>query len=76
MASYRPFLPPPPPQTSFGQPPPPNHAPLPPPPLAPLPQPRGNQYTQNWGYPQGGYAAPPGSNVPNQQSQRIYLLCQ
>ncbi|KAI3806849.1 hypothetical protein L1987_22764 [Smallanthus sonchifolius] len=67
MASYRPFPPPPPPQI-------PNHTALPPPPLAPLPQPRGNQYSQNWGYPnasfqQGGYAMPPGNPVPNQQQQ-------
>ncbi|XAR50684.1 hypothetical protein NMG60_11005078 [Bertholletia excelsa] len=43
MASYRPF---PPPESSFG--PPPNQNPLPPVPTAP--QPRGNQYSQNWGY--------------------------
>ncbi|CAL5361305.1 unnamed protein product [Camellia sinensis] len=46
MASYRPF--PPPPQSTFG--PPPNQNPLPPPPPPPGPQPRGNQYSQNWGY--------------------------
>lgn len=58
MASYRPF--------------PPNHNSLPPPPpLAPVPQARGNQYSQNWGYPnpgfqQAGYAIPP-PNQPQQQ---------
>ncbi|KAI3737668.1 hypothetical protein L2E82_27678 [Cichorium intybus] len=82
MASYRPF-PPPPPQSNFGPPPPPppsalpNHTSLPPPPLAPPPQPRGNQYSQNWGYPgsnfqQGGYAAPLGNLVPNQQQFASY----
>ncbi|XP_024972610.1 protein PAF1 homolog isoform X2 [Cynara cardunculus var. scolymus] len=79
MASYRPFpQPPPPPQSNFGRPPPPlpNHTTLPPPPLAPPPQPRGNQYSQNWGYPnssfqQGSYAPPPGTSVPNQQQQQF-----
>ncbi|KAJ0950302.1 putative RNA polymerase II associated factor Paf1 [Helianthus annuus] len=65
--AYRPFPPPP-------QPPLPNHGSLPPPPLAPLPRPSGNQYAQNWGYPnsnfqQGGYAVPPGNAVGNQQQQ-------
>lgn len=75
MASYRPF-PPPPPQSNFGPPipPPPNQTALPPPQLAPVPQPRGNMFSQNWSYPTssfqpGGYAAPPRPPVPNQQQQ-------
>ncbi|KAJ9692252.1 hypothetical protein PVL29_011360 [Vitis rotundifolia] len=51
MASYRPF----PPQSSF--PPPPNQNPVPqqPPPQPHPPQQRGNQYPQNWGYPNSNY---------------------
>ncbi|KAG5537783.1 hypothetical protein RHGRI_025030 [Rhododendron griersonianum] len=59
MASYRPF--PPPPQSTFG--PPPNQNPLPPPPMAP-PQPRANQYSQNWG---GSFNSQ--NYNPNQYSQ-------
>ncbi|KAI8544508.1 hypothetical protein RHMOL_Rhmol08G0302600 [Rhododendron molle] len=59
MASYRPF--PPPPQSTFG--PPPNQNPLPPPPMAP-PQPRANQYSQNWG---GSFSSQ--NYNPNQYSQ-------
>ncbi|CAH1422700.1 unnamed protein product [Lactuca virosa] len=73
MASYRPF-PPPPPQSNFGPPipPPPNQTSLPPPQLAPVPQPRGNMFSQNWSYPAssfqpGVYAALPRPPVPNQQ---------
>ncbi|KAL4583788.1 hypothetical protein LXL04_008372 [Taraxacum kok-saghyz] len=72
MASYRPF-PPPPPQSKFG-PPPPNQTSLPPPQLAPVPQPRGNMFSQNWSYPnsnfqQSVYPAPPRPPVPNPQQQ-------
>ncbi|KAM1412513.1 hypothetical protein ACFXTO_025232 [Malus domestica] len=70
MASYRPF----PPQSSFA--PPPNQNPLPPAP--PLPQQRGSQYNQNWGYnassggsggSDGAVPAAPSSYPPNYNYQ-------